>query len=129
MDIVIEEVSFSEVLMLKPAYTEEGLKLRNFKRTVWIGAKYGKELVGACAYRRTRYGVKCKSDLVLKSYRKMGIYRQLFENRLKRIAELDPDKVYAYCNKNSLPVYSKYGFVRKGSLRKYTYVEASATKL
>jgi hypothetical protein len=129
MDIVIEEISFTDVLKLKPSFTIEGLKLKNLKRTVWLGAKYGKELVGVCAYRRTRYGVKCKSDLVLEPYRKMGVYRRLFKERLKRINELQPNKVYAYCNKNSLPVYMKYGFVRKGRLRKYTYVEKLPLKL
>lgn len=124
MDIDIEEVPFSEVLALKPAFAEAGLKLKNLKRTVWLVAKYGKELIGVCAYRRTRYGIKCKSDLVLEPYRKMGIYHRLFQERLKRITELRPDKVYAYCNKNSLPVYLKYGFVRKGKHRKYTYVES-----
>lgn len=123
MHIDIEEVTFSEVLKLKPAFKEAGLKLKNFKRTVWIGAKHGNKLVGVCAFRRTRYGVKCRSDLVLEPYRRRGIYDLLFQERLKRITGIPTDKVYAYCNRNSLPVYLKYGFVRKGRLRKYTYVE------
>ncbi|MGR9047525.1 GNAT family N-acetyltransferase [Halobacillus faecis] len=122
--IDIEEVTFSEVLKLESAFTEAGLKLKNLKRTVWIGARHGRELVGVCAYRRTRYGVKCKSDLVLEPYRKRGIYHRLFQERLKRITELRADKVYAYCNKNSLPVYLKNGFMKRGRLRKYTYVES-----
>lgn len=127
LEIVIEEISFNEVLVLKTAYVKEGMKLRNSRGTVWLSAKYNGEVVGVCAYRQKRYGILCKSDLVLKEYRGLGIYRQLFNERLKRVKRLNPNKIYAYCTRNSIHTYLKQGFVKKGRIKRITYVELKGT--
>ncbi len=123
LDMKLKEISFREVLPLKEAFEKESLKLRKTRATIWLGAYCEGKLAGVCAFRRTKYGIKCKSDLVLKEFRGRGVYRRLFEERLKRVRSMDAEKLYAYCNTNSRPMYETYGFKRKGRLKRYTYME------
>lgn len=123
VDILIKEIPFEEVLSLKCAFKREHLKLRKTRKTVWLGAYYKGRLAGVCAFRRTKYGVKCKSDLVLEEFRGLRLYRRLFEKRLEHVLTLETDRVYAYCNRNSRPIYEKYGFTQKGRRKRYTCME------
>ncbi|WP_026691746.1 GNAT family N-acetyltransferase [Alteribacter aurantiacus] len=123
MRVTIKRVPFKKVRPLRGAYKQAGLKLKNFKGTVWLGAYYKGRLVGVCAYRSTKRGILFKRDFVVADYRGKGIYRKLFEERMRRMKKLKPHRIYAYCNKNSLPYYLKQGFKRVGKRRHFTVVE------
>jgi UDP-N-acetylmuramoyl-tripeptide--D-alanyl-D-alanine ligase len=123
LDITIEEITFDEVLALQSAYSAESLNLKNVAGTVWLGAKFNGELIGSCAYLSNKKGIMLKNALVLKQYRGLGIRRRLFAEQLKRIQPLNPNKIYAFGNNNSLPFLLKNGFTPKGPIKRFTYVE------
>ena len=123
LDITIEEITFDEISALQSAHVGEGLNLENTAGTVWLGAKCNGKLVGVCAYLLTSQGIMFKSSLVLKQYRGLGIYRQLFAERFKRMKHLNPDKIYAFSTKNCLHYFLENGFTIKGRIKQVTHVE------
>ncbi|RNA67981.1 GNAT family N-acetyltransferase [Alteribacter keqinensis] len=131
MEIVIKRINYKTALILKNAYKAEGLKLRDFIGMSWLGAYDNTTLIGVVAYRRTKKGIVFKSDIVLKEYRGMGVYRKLFTERLKRIKKIKgtgSKRMYAYCTQSSLSLFLEYGFVKKRTVRRYTYVEYNNIK-
>lgn len=123
MDIIIEEITFDEVLALQSVYAAESLDLEDAEGTIWLGAKRNGKLVGACAYRSTSHGIMLKSSLVLKQHRRLGIYRRLFTERFKRIQHLNPDKIYAFSTKNIIHYFIEKGFTIKEPIKQVTCVE------
>lgn len=123
MDITICQVSFREITPIIPYIKKAKMKVRYTENTNWIAAKYGDELVGVVAYTIYPNVILYRTDFVKRKYRKQGIYKQLFAERDRLVAELESKKVIAYCTRYSLDHYLNNGFEAIRKKKKVTYVE------
>ena len=76
-------------------------------------AQYKNEFVGTARYRLTDFGIKLERFAVLKSYRNLGVGKQL---ALYILNSIKSEKViYLHAQESVIEFYSKLGFKRIGS--------------
>jgi N-acetylglutamate synthase-like GNAT family acetyltransferase len=83
LNISIEKIKFSDLIPIKKAVEKTNIKLVDKKNTTWFGAMHNGKLVGICAFTQKKDVLLFNSIFVLEAYRRKGIYRQLFAERLQ----------------------------------------------
>lgn len=102
-DVFVKEQNISE----KIEFDDE-----NFDATYFI-AQYNNIFVGTARYRFTDLGIKLERFAVLKSYRNLGIGKELVLYILNSIK--DKKLIYLHAQESVTDFYSRLGFKRIGS--------------
>ncbi|MFL3006648.1 MAG: GNAT family N-acetyltransferase [Candidatus Neomarinimicrobiota bacterium] len=102
-DVFVKEQNISE----KIEFDDE-----NFDATYFI-AQYNNIFVGTARYRFTDLGIKLERFAVLKSYRNLGIGKELVLYILNSIK--DKKSIYLHAQESVTNFYSRLGFKRIGS--------------
>ena len=102
-DVFVKEQNISE----KIEFDDE-----NFDATYFI-AQYNNIFVGTARYRFTDLGIKLERFAVLKSYRNLGIAKELVLYILNSIK--DKKSIYLHAQESVTNFYSRLGFKRIGS--------------
>tara|TARA_B100001093_G_scaffold489930_1_gene528532 strand:- start:79 stop:510 length:432 start_codon:yes stop_codon:yes gene_type:complete len=102
-DVFVKEQNISE----KIEFDDE-----NFDATYFI-AQYNNIFVGTARYRFTDLGIKLERFAVLKSYRNLGIGKELVLHILNSIK--DKKSIYLHAQESVTNFYSRLGFKRIGS--------------
>ena len=102
-DVFVKEQNISE----KIEFDDE-----NIDATYFI-AQYKNILVGTARFRFTDFGIKLERFAVLKSYRNLGIGKELVFFILNSIK--DKKLIYLHAQESVIGFYSKLGFKRIGS--------------
>ena len=102
-DVFVKEQNISE----KIEFDDE-----NFDATYFI-AQYNNIFVGTARYRFTDLGIKLERFAVLKSYRNLGIGKELVLYILNSIK--DKKLIYLHAQESVIDFYSRLGFKRIGS--------------
>jgi len=102
-DVFVKEQNISE----KIEFDDE-----NVNATYFI-AQYKNIFVGTARYRLTDFGIKLERFAVLKSYRNLGIGKELVLYILNSIK--DKKLIFLHAQESVIDFYSKLGFKRIGS--------------
>ena len=102
-DVFVKEQNISE----KIEFDDE-----NFDATYFI-AQYNNIFVGTARYRFTDLGIKLERFAVLKTYRNLGIGKELVLYILNSIK--DKKSIYLHAQESVTDFYSRLGFKRIGS--------------
>lgn len=112
MGISYRIIAFEDVRPIAGAIKKEGVTLANPPGAIWLGAWDGAQLVGVVCMVANKAGTaRFKSDFVLQSHRRRGIYAHLFRGRLKLAQQVGAKTATAFCGPMSLPTYLRHGFL------------------
>jgi GNAT superfamily N-acetyltransferase len=125
MKPILQVVPFERIQPFKSRVVKERVTLDNPKGAVWFAAvdvNNENAIIGfVCAVVKGKT-VRFKSDYIAPEYRGKGIYRSLFEKRL-RGASCKAQRATAFCTPLSLPTYLKFGFQVKSWKGDIAFVE------
>ncbi|WP_064092780.1 GNAT family N-acetyltransferase [Rossellomorea aquimaris] len=116
MIITIKKTTFQELSPLIEMATKEGMRIYDIAGSDWFCAVVDGELAGfvSCYIREKHKKAIFKSDYVAISYRRQGIYKQLFEYRLNYAKKFDVTTITAACTKKSMGCFESFGFIKNG---------------
>lgn len=113
----IERIDYKKALALR-CMEKESIDFKFYPNCQYLGAFVDGQLVGMVAWQMVGQSLRYKSDCVLPTFRKQGVYSALWKARDEATNDTKHSSVTAYCTPMSLGMYLARGF-KQGKTNRY----------
>lgn len=123
-NLLIRKVDYNFIKRFSALMKREQVDVKYYPTAKYLGGFIdGVKIAGWVGWQpmKNTDHIRFKTDYVMPDYRRKGIYRRLFDERMVQVLELKPKKLSAYCTEKSLPLFLTYGFEYR-SQNRITYV-------